>query len=154
MLGDGRLSLARDKGARFDVLVLDAYSSDAVPVHLLTREAVKLYLARLAPGGVLAFHVSNRHLDLRPVVAALARDAKLPCLLQDDLDITPAEYVAGRFPTRLLVAARDRADLGALATDPRWVAPPLRHDLRLWTDDYSSILPLIVSNAAAATPAR
>jgi hypothetical protein len=154
VLGDGRLSLARDKDARFDVLVLDAYSSDAVPVHLLTREALELYLARLAPGGVLAFHVSNRHLDLRPVVAALTKDAKLPCLLDDDLTITPEEYGAGRFPTRLLVAARDRADLGALAIDPRWVTPPLRHDLHLWTDDDSSILPLIVSNAAAATPAR
>ena len=154
VLGDGRLSLARDRDTRYDVLVLDAYSSDAVPVHLLTREAVKLYLARLAPGGVLAFHVSNRHLDLRPVVAALAKDAKLPCLLDDDLKLPPDAYGAGRFPTRLLVAAKDRADLGALASDPRWVAPPLRHDLRIWTDDDSSILPLIASNALAATPAR
>jgi len=153
-LGDGRLSLTRDVDARFDVLVLDAYSSDAIPVHLLTREAMRLYVARLAPGGVLAFHLSNRHLDLRPVVAALAQDQHLACRLRDDLDVTAAEYVAGRFPTRLMVVARRDADLGSLATDPRWTAPSVRADLPLWTDDYSSILPLYSGDASHTATSR
>ena len=129
-------------------------SSDAVPVHLLTREAVKLYVARLAPGGVLAFHLSNRHLDLRPVAAALAKDQHLACLLEDDLKITGEQYAAGRFPTRVMVAARTREDLGALAHDARWAEPGLRHDLKLWTDDYSSILPLYEADTAHAAPGR
>jgi len=120
--------------------VLDAYSSDAIPVHLLTREAVALYANRLAPGGIMAFNISNRHLDLRPVVAAIARDQGLACRIRNDLDVTPDEYAAGRFPARVAVVAKSEADLGALAHDPRWVVPPLRPGLRLWTDDYSSLV--------------
>jgi hypothetical protein len=147
VLGDGRLSLAADSSARFDVLVLDAYSSDAIPVHLLTREALRLYVRRLAPGGVLVFNLSNRHLDLRPVVAALARDQNLVCRLRDDLDIPPAQYAAGRFAARVAVVARSVADLGDLGGDPRWAEPALRPELRLWTDDYSSVLPIYSSGA-------
>ena len=147
VMGDGRLSLAADTTEKFDVLVLDAYSSDAIPVHLLTREALKLYVERLAPGGVLAFNLSNRHLDLRPVVAALAKDQGLVCRLHDDLDVTPEQFVAGRFPARVAVAARSLEDLGGIARDPRWVEPQTRADLELWTDDYSSLLPIYRSSA-------
>ena len=146
VLGDGRLSLAADSSARYDVLVLDAYSSDAIPVHLLTREAIRLYMHRLAKGGVLAFNLSNRHLDLRPVVAALARDQRLVCRLRDDLDVRPEQMANGRFPTRAAVIARSLEDLGAIAHDPRWVEPQVRKDLRLWTDDYSSLLPIYRSS--------
>jgi hypothetical protein len=142
VLGDGRLSLAADTTQAFDVLVLDAYSSDAIPVHLLTREAMHLYVHRLAPGGVLAFNLSNRHLDLRPVVAALAKDQGLVCRLHDDLDVTPEQFVAGRFPARVAVVARSLSDMGSIATDARWVEPRTRSDLKLWTDDYSSLLPI------------
>lgn len=147
VLGDGRLSLAAEPGARYDVLVLDAYSSDAIPVHLLTGEAMRLYVSRLAPGGVLAFNLSNRHLDLRPVLAALARDQGLVCRLHDDLAVTPEQFVAGRFPARVAVVARTLADLGGIALDPRWVEPRIRPDLRLWTDDYSSLLPIYRTSA-------
>ena len=142
VLGDGRLSLAADTTARYDILVLDAYSSDAIPVHLLTREALHLYMARLAPGGVLAFNLSNRHLDLRPVVAALARDQGLACRLRDDLDVSSEQMTNGRFPTRAMLVARSPEDFGTIAQDPRWVEPQLRQGLRLWTDDYSSLLPI------------
>ena len=146
VLGDGRLSLAADTTKRFDVLVLDAYSSDAIPVHLLTREAMHLYAERLAPGGVLAFNLSNRHLDLAPVVAALAKDQGLVCRLHDDLDVTPEQFIAGRFPARVAVVARSLDDMGSIATDARWVEPQTRKDLRLWTDDYSSLLPIYRSS--------
>jgi len=142
VLGDGRLSLAADSTARYDVLVLDAYSSDAIPVHLLTREALRLYMHRLAPGGVLAFNLSNRHLDLRPVVAALAKDQRLACRLRDDLDVTAEQMINGRFPTRAVLVARSQEDFGTIAQDPRWVEPQLSKGLRLWTDDYSSLLPI------------
>ena len=72
MLGDARLSLARAPEHGYGLLILDAFSSDAVPVHLMTSEALGLYLSRLAPGGVLAFHITNRHLTLAPVLARLA----------------------------------------------------------------------------------
>jgi hypothetical protein len=147
VLGDGRLSLAADTTRQFDVLVHDAYSSDAIPVHLLTREALHLYVQRLAPGGILAFNLSNRHLDLRPVVAALAKDQGLVCRLHDDLDVTPEQFVAGRFPARVAVAARTLDDLGGIAHDPRWVEPQMRKGLRLWTDDYSSLLPIYRGSA-------
>ncbi len=142
VLGDGRLSLAADSSARYDVLVLDAYSSDAIPVHLLTREAIALYMNRLAPGGILAFNLSNRHLDLEPVLAAIALDAHLVCRLHDDIDVTPEQYVAGRFPARVAVVARAVDDLGGIARDRRWIAPRPQPGLRLWTDDYSSLLPI------------
>ncbi|HEX2210727.1 MAG TPA: fused MFS/spermidine synthase, partial [Longimicrobium sp.] len=77
VLGDARLSLARDTAATYDLILLDAFSSDAIPVHLVTREALQTYLARLAPRGIIAFHISNRYLDLEPVVAALAKDRGL-----------------------------------------------------------------------------
>src|SRR5262249_18491784 len=76
-VGDARLRIQNGEPARFDVLVLDAFSSDAVPIHLVTREALSVYRRALRPGGVLLAHVSNEHVELRPVFAALARDARL-----------------------------------------------------------------------------
>jgi SAM-dependent methyltransferase len=83
-IGDGRRLLAADAGARYDLLALDAFSSDAIPVHLLTLEAFALYRDRLAPDGVIAVHISNRHLDLRPVVRAAALRQGWPCLVIED----------------------------------------------------------------------
>ena len=73
--GDARTSLAREAPQHFDVLVVDAFSGDAIPIHLLTREALALYRRHLAPGGILAFHISNRHVDLEPPIALLAASA-------------------------------------------------------------------------------
>ena len=77
ILGDARISLAREPDGTHDLIILDAFSSDAIPVHLLTREALDLYFRKLSPHGVLAFHISNRYFDLRPVLSRLARDAQL-----------------------------------------------------------------------------
>ncbi len=140
VLGDARLSLVAEPDAGFDLLLLDAFSSDAIPVHLVTREALALYLRKLAPGGRLAFHISNLHLDLEPVFANLARDAGLACLLRDDTVISPEEYAAGKSPSVWLVMARTPEDLAKLARDSRW--QPARGNDRqaVWTDDYSSLL--------------
>ncbi|MGH2351166.1 MAG: spermidine synthase, partial [Chloroflexota bacterium] len=84
ILGDARLSLTEAPPGAYHLIVLDAYSSDAIPIHLITREALAIYLDKLAAGGVLAFHISTRHLDLAPVLGRLARDAGLVCLVQED----------------------------------------------------------------------
>jgi spermidine synthase len=137
VLGDARLQLARDTARTYDVILLDAFSSDAIPVHLMTLEALDTYLARLAPDGMVAFHVSNRHLDLEPVVAALARARGLVARAGQgprgmrDLYESNSTWIA---------LARRETGLGHLATDLQWWEPRLRDDVEPWTDDYSSLL--------------
>jgi hypothetical protein len=116
--------------------VVDAFSSDAIPVHLVTREAVRLYLEMLAPDGLLALHISNRHLRLEPVVANLAADAALIAQLQHDDE--PAPEGAAR--STWAVLARRAEALGELAEDGRWT--PLAADpaVGTWTDDFHDLL--------------
>jgi hypothetical protein len=138
VLGDARLRLADAAPATFGLIVLDAFSSDAIPVHLMTAEALDLYLSRLAPGGLVAYHVSNRSLDLHPVVADLAQSRGLTALAFND-----HERVPGKEPSHWVVVARRPEDLAALAADGRW--RPLGGDTRrrLWTDDYSNIVTIL-----------
>jgi hypothetical protein len=136
VLGDGRLTLGRVPDAHFGAIVLDAYSSDAIPVHLLTREALSLYLRKLAPGGVLVFHLSSRHLDLAPVLGGLAAGAGLEGRVRTD---AVAPEAGAATPSRWAVLARHAADLGALPDDPRWERLPAPGAAGLWTDDYASI---------------
>ena len=125
---------------RLVLLVLDAYSSDTIPLHLITREALALNLRILAPKGALVFHISNRHLCLERVVAALAQDANLACLIQFDNQVSPNELLqSGRIASKWVVMARDRATLGKLVNDPRWQTPPPLRNTRMWTDDYASV---------------
>jgi spermidine synthase len=142
-LGDARLSLAQAPNAAYDLMVLDAYSSDSTPVHLITREALALYRAKLAPGGLLAFHISNQYLDLKPVLGDLAHDAGLAALAQDDLAISPAEQALGKSASQWVIMARDRAHFGALAGDARWRTLDGRPGAAVWTDDFSSILSVL-----------
>jgi hypothetical protein len=142
-LGDARLSLVGDKGTAYDLLILDAYSGDTVPAHLLTREALALYLDRLASHGVLAFHISNRRLDLGPVVGNLASDAGIAAIRRDDMSIGAEEAARGKLPSQWVLMARDRTDFGELASDPHWQPLANRHGIPVWTDDYSSLLPVI-----------
>ncbi len=141
ILGDARLSLLSAPAQGFGLIVLDAYSSDAIPVHLITREALRLYLSKLAPNGLLAFHISNLHLDLKPVLARLGSDARLLCLVQSDTEITQAEKAAGKRASQWLVMAREKSDFALLAADPRWESGPTEVSRQaVWTDDYSSIM--------------
>jgi spermidine synthase len=129
VLGDARLSMEREASQGYDVLVLDAFSGDGVPVHLLTREAMVTYLRHLKPDGVIAFHITNRHLDMAPVVAGLAREDRLDVVFVKDEHSTWA--LASRKPGSLdPVRAFASAD-----------AAPQR--VRLWTDDYASLVPLL-----------
>jgi SAM-dependent methyltransferase len=142
VIGDGRLRLAAAPAAAYDLIVLDAFSSDSVPVHLLTREAVELYLAKLRPGGVLAFHVTNRYLDLEPVVAGAAHALGLAGLSQSH-HVTAAEERAGETSSRWIALARDRTALARLAADPRWRPLATGGSLPLWTDQFSNVLDVL-----------
>ena len=147
VLGDARLTLERELATghpqAFDLLALDAFSSDAIPVHLLTLEAMDTYLKHLAPGGVIAVHTSNRYLDLEPVLGNLAQDAGLTALFERDRNVSESEKAAGKAGSEWVVLARHPSDLGALARDPRWIPLPGQPGKRLWTDDFSRILSVL-----------
>jgi hypothetical protein len=143
VLGDARLSLSAAADGAYQLIVLDAYSGDAVPVHLLTREALALSLKKLAPHGVLAFHLSSRHTRLRPVVAGLARDAGLHCRVKEEADLPEADVSAGKLPSHWVVVARTEEDLGRLAADGSWEHDPGDPKLPVWTDDFSSLVQVL-----------
>jgi len=136
VLGDGRLSLGGVPDGTFGLLVLDAFSSDAVPAHLLTREALALYARKLAPGGLLAFHLSNQYLSLIPVVAGAAALEGLIGIERSG-GVTAAEAERGIAPSAWVVLARQGHDLGSLGHDPRW--SPLARAGQAWSDDASSL---------------
>ncbi len=140
VLGDARVSLGKAPDRHYGLIVLDAFSSDAIPIHLLTREAIALYLAKLADGGILAFHISNRSLNLQPVLANLARDMGLVFLVQDDLKISEVEVNSGKEASTWVVMARKPSDLSRLAQDPRWKPLAVWPVAAVWTDDFSNIL--------------
>jgi len=140
-LGDGRLQLQRDAALRFDALAVDAFSGDSIPVHLLTREAVALYLERLTPDGVIALHISNRYLDLRPVVLRIARELDLALAWVED------PLYQGDGPEKassdwILLAQRRAMLERPLVRDGTRALPPLPPG-RPWTDDYSNIAQVI-----------
>lgn len=142
-VGDGRLLLERSEGELYDLIVLDAFSSDAIPVHLLTLEAFGAYLARLAPGGVLAVHISNVFLDLEPVVASAADRLGLYATMRVDLRDPDDSLRTGRYTSTWVMLSRESADLAPLRQRPLWRAPVARPGFRLWTDDYSNILSVL-----------
>lgn len=142
VLGDGRLQLARQAPASFDLLVLDAYASGAVPLHLLTVEAFAVYLRALSDGGVLLLHLSSRHLDLTAVVARLASQLGLVGLVCVDLGAEHGPDL--RSPSEWAVLARHDENLDPLRQDARWIALPTTTRAPLFTDDFSSLLPVLL----------
>jgi len=141
-LGDARLSLEREPPQRFDVLAVDAFSSDAIPVHLITKEALATYFRHMKPDGIVAFHVSNRFLDLIPVVARIAKEQGAQAVLvRDDPEDDDS---SGRSRSDWVLVSRDADALaadnivesgGVIAEDkPAW---------RTWTDDYSNLVQIL-----------
>lgn len=141
VIGDARLSLARAGARQYDLIALDAFSSDAIPVHLLTEEALSLYLSRLAPGGVLAFHISNGHLELAPVVAGLAASHHLVAL--DRLDRETVNWPKGKAESHWVIMGRTEEDLGPLMRDAGWQRLIATNSTPHWTDDFSNILSVL-----------
>jgi hypothetical protein len=139
-LGDGRLELQKAPDDGYGLLVLDAFSSDAIPMHLVTEQSLALFLRKLAPSGLIALHLSNRYLNLYPVFGDLARNARLVSFARRDGKISPEEAALGKVASEWMVMARSDEALGPLAHDPRWVRLTGREGHRLWTDDYSNLL--------------
>ncbi|HWE37256.1 MAG TPA: fused MFS/spermidine synthase [Isosphaeraceae bacterium] len=136
VLGDARLRLREVPDGSFGLIAIDAFGSDSIPVHLLTREAFRLYRSKLAGGGLIAVHVTNRFLDLAPVVAAVARDGGLSCRVATDRPAGPE----GRWRSTWVLLARRDADLGPLARSPRWRPIAVSPSTPAWTDDRSEIV--------------
>jgi hypothetical protein len=139
ILGDARLRLREAAPHGYGLIIFDAFSSDAVPTHLLTREAVQLYRDKLADGGLMVFDVTNRYLELEPVIAALAADAGLVCRIRADVGIDKEEFHRGKFASIWAVMAARESDLGVIANDPRWVPAKARPGDKAWTDDFSDL---------------
>ena len=137
--GDARTSLASETPQNFDVLVVDAFSGDAIPLHLLTAEAIALYKRNLVPGGILAFHISNQHVDLEPEIALLAKSAGMQAMKRTSLENDPR----GEFTATWILATDNGAffDLPDVAAHLK--SPVENPKVRLWTDDYSSLLPIL-----------
>ena len=141
VIGDGRLQLARERDGSFDFLLLDAFSSDSVPTHLLSREALQMYLSKLTPDGIVMFHVSNRYLDVEKLVSALVMDSGLTAFSRFD-DAGDLRKI-GKSSANHIVAARRMEDLQGIRGRPGWVAVTRPADFQPWTDDYSNLLSLI-----------
>lgn len=139
--GDGRLGLAAEPSRTIDVIMVDAFTGDAVPAHLLTREAVELYLGRLRPSGILVFNTSNRFVDVSRVVAGAAEETGMVGIVRGDDEAATAS-ASGRDPSEWVVVARTEDDLGALPTAPGW-HPLSDLDPVLWTDDYSDLVSVL-----------
>ncbi len=142
VLGDARLSLKAGPSQRYDLLVLDAFSSDAIPMHLLTREAVDLYFDQLAPHGVIALHISNRNLQLTPMLVALASDLGLAGRHQLFMP-SPAEEAQGAVGSEWVVMARQQSDLAFLDGEPRWGELSTARRIAAWTDNFSNIVSVL-----------
>ncbi len=145
VIGDARLRMQEAPDGAYSLIVVDVFSSDAIPTHLLTREAFDLYFRKLAPGGVLAINITNRYLLLEPVVDAVAREAGLVCMINEDRYAGPPPPGIMRMNSTWVVLARQQADIGALPFYPRWRVSTGGKDRRVWTDDYSNILSILRS---------
>jgi hypothetical protein len=139
VLGDGRLSLEREPGQKFDVLAMDAFSGDSIPMHLLTREAMTTYMRHLAPGGVLAFQATNRFIDIAPVVAGLAEEHGLAAMLISDTpqDTEGASYWLSATDQILVTSDRRLLESDRIREAGKMLAA--RPGFRMWTDDYNNL---------------
>ena len=132
------------------MIVLDAFSSDAIPIHLMTREAMATYVSRLAPAGIVLMHVSNRHLELASVVAGIAHANGLVSRVSNRAardDEEDARYI---FTSTVVISAREEKDFGELLEDKDWQPIEPDPNQRVWTDDYSNVVGAIVRNLRKA----
>jgi hypothetical protein len=137
VIGDARLTFAKEPDGIYDLIIVDAYSSDAIPIHLATEEAMEIYKQKLAPQGAVVMHVSNRHLELSSVVVGIADANDLKSWVYSEDSGRDNEYI---FSTSVVVSAREEADVGALASSDKWALTEAEDNQRVWTDDYSNVL--------------
>jgi hypothetical protein len=140
VLGDARLTLAHEPDHAYDLIIVDAYSSDAIPIHLATREAMAIYKAKIAADGVVVMHLSNRHLELGSVITGIASANGMQTWLtddkNDDTDDRDDQYV---FSSTVTISAVAPENIGSLLEDKDWQLTKPDTTQRVWTDDYSNI---------------
>ncbi len=136
VMGDARLTFAKEPDGIYDLIVVDAYSSDAIPVHLATREAMTIYKSKLAPHGAIVVHVSNRHLELASVIVGIANANNLKSWVYFNNPRRDTEYILAN---NVVISARDESDVGDIAHSDAWKAASPDKLQRVWTDDYSNI---------------
>jgi len=137
VIGDARLTFTEEPDGTYDLVIVDAYSSDAIPIHLATQEAMAIYKRKLAPYGAVLMHVSNRHLELASVAVGIAAANGLASWVHTDETDDSDAYI---FSTTVVLSAADAADIGALAGQGAWVLTEPSAGQRVWTDDYSNVL--------------
>src|SRR5262245_17318300 len=139
VLGDGRLSIEKAPDDTFDLLMLDAFNSDSIPAHLVSREAIRMYLSKLKQNGLLMFHVSNRYMDVEGLISAAVTDASLEALVRYDDERQNSLKARSHY----IVAARNAEALGMLDQDENWLRVEKPQRIHPWTDDYSNMLEII-----------
>lgn len=139
VVGDARLALGAERDRGFDLLILDAFASDSIPVHLLTREAIRLYRRKLKSDGLLVFNISNRYIDFAPVLAGLAGDSGMTCRVRVDLRPRSEEEKTGVRGSIWAVLSNSEQDLGAIGHDPRWETPAIDPSKPVWRDDFADL---------------
>lgn len=137
VIGDARLTFAKEPDGIYDLIIVDAYSSDAIPIHLATEEAMAIYKSKLAPQGAVVMHVSNRHLELSSVIVGIAEANDLKSWVYSEDSGRDNEYI---FSTSVVVCAREEVDVGKLASSEDWALEEADEKQRVWTDDYSNVL--------------
>ncbi len=137
VMGDARLTFAKQPDGIYDLIIVDAYSSDAIPIHLATEEAMAIYKEKLAPQGAVVMHVSNRHLELASVVVGIADENDMKSWVYNEDSGRDNEYI---FATNVVISAREEADVGTLAANSSWALTEPEDHQRVWTDDYSNVL--------------
>ncbi len=139
VVGDARLSLQKEADAKYDLLVIDAFSSDSVPTHLLTQEALRLYFSKIKANGILAFHITNRHLALKKVLADHAKQLHYAALIQE---FKPQQDIPLVVATDWFVLAKNAQTLAPLYKNGlgSWQKPALYFDMQAWTDDFTNIV--------------
>ena len=143
VLGDGRLSLEREPDQQFDVLAMDAFSGDSIPMHLLTREAMKIYLRHLKPGGVIIFQATNRFINIMPIVASLAREVGMTAMLVSDSSDSEEGPDYWTSSTDQVVVSANRAIFESArlrGTATEITIPP---GFRVWTDDFNNLVQVL-----------
>ncbi len=136
IIGDARLTFAKEKDGTYDLIIVDAYSSDAIPIHLATKEAMGIYKSKLAPHGAVLVHVSNCHLELASVIVGIADENDLKSWVFHGEAERDDEYI---FSTEVVICARGEVDTGKLASNDEWTLTKATAGQRVWTDDYSNV---------------
>ena len=143
ILGDGRLTIGQAPAGHYDMIILDAFSSDAIPVHLLTKEALKSYSSKLKEDGLLVFHISNRYLDLEPLMRGLAAELKQNCLIKKDLSIATEDLKIGKQPSVYAVMGQSQSTLDRLGEMDGWQRPSPNRPGLVWSDHFSNLIRLV-----------